>query len=163
LAFAPIKKSPLEMLVTKATELGAERLLPVLTRRTVVGHVQTPRMRQHAIEAAEQCDRLTVPAIADAVALPDFLATWPPQRCLFVLDPDSETRIGDAICRRDADPDAAMPGFLVGPEGGWDASELDAFACLPFVTRVSLGPRILRAETAAVAALASWQALAGDW
>jgi 16S rRNA (uracil1498-N3)-methyltransferase len=160
LLFAPLKKSALDFLVAKATELGASELRPVLTRRTAVARVNVERLRAQAIEAAEQCERLTVPDVRPMETLERALGAWEGARRLFVAD---ET--GGGVAAADAfsaAPRARPVGFLVGPEGGFERSELDALGRLPFVTRVALGPRILRAETAALVLLACWQALAGD-
>lgn len=164
LLFAPVKKIGVDVIVEKATELGAARLWPVLTVRTQSGRVNLERLRAQSVEAAEQCRRLTIPEIAPPVALPVLPGQWPAGRRLVVLDergaaPPLAAVIGAAAPR----PSALPPGFLVGPEGGFAAYELDALTALPFVSAASLGPRILRAETAALAALACWQALAGDW
>lgn len=161
LAFAPLKKTPMDFIVEKATELGIERLLPVVSEHTQSARVNGERLTANAREAAEQCGRLTVPTVADAVPLARLLADWPAQRRLLAMDetgagvPIAET-LGDLAC-------GAALGVLVGPEGGFAASELDALSKLPFVIRVGLGPRILRAETAALAALACLQAWSGDW
>jgi 16S rRNA (uracil1498-N3)-methyltransferase len=160
LLFAPIKSGRIEFLVEKATELGVAVLAPVLTQRTVVRKVNTARLRAHAIEAAEQSGRLDVPALREAAPLEASLADWPAERPLFVCD---ETGAGLPIARVVPDRRIRPGAVLIGPEGGFAPAELDALAKLPFVTRVGLGPRILRAETAALAALACWQALAGDW
>ncbi len=164
LAFAPLKKTPMDFLIGKATELGASRLLPVFTRHTAAERVKIERLRAQAVEAAEQCERLSVPEVAEAMALERLLAAWPAGRRLLVLD---ETGGGRPIATVLADGrgDGAPPphGILVGPEGGFAIAELDAMRKLAFVTPVGVGPRILRAETAALAALSCWQALVGDW
>lgn len=160
LLFAPLKKSALDVLVAKATELGVAELRPVSTRRMVAARVNLQRLRAQAVEAAEQCERLTVPDVRAPESLERALGAWDKTRKLFVAD---ET--GGGIPLADAFPAADRArsvGFLVGPEGGFERSELDALGRLPFVTRVALGPRILRAETAALVVLACWQALAGD-
>lgn len=161
LVFAPLKKTPMDFVAEKATELGVERLIPAMTDHTAVTRLNTDRMHANAREAAEQCGRLTVPDVADLLPLQSVLAAWPEERVLFVMD---ETGHGAPI----ADIVAELPaqtsiGLLVGPEGGFSASELDALCKLSFVRRAGLGPRILRAETAAVAALSCIQAWAGDW
>lgn len=162
LAFAPLKKDSQEFLVTKATELGVARLLPVFTRLTATARINAERLRAHAIEAAEQCGRLELPAIEPATPLAELLAAWPPARPLLFADPGPGGRpIAAALAPAAGGPAVPPPGFLVGPEGGLAADELDALARLPFAARVHLGPRILRAETAALACLAVWQALAG--
>jgi 16S rRNA (uracil1498-N3)-methyltransferase len=159
LAFAPVKRN--EFLVEKASELGVAVLLPVFTRHTDAARVNVERLRANAIEAAEQCERLSVPTVHDAVSFDAFLASWPPTRTLFFLD---ETGGGMPI-NTVLNPSilGLAAGFLTGPEGGFAQSELDALRQLPFARPVGLGPRVLRAETAALAALACWQALVGDW
>jgi len=164
LAFAPLKKTATDLIVEKATELGASRLAPVFTRNTNAGRVNRNRLLARAIEAAEQCQRLTVPEVAVPVTLRDLVDDWPRERRLLVLD---ETGGGAPIAEvlkalRGNHRDATVPcGFLSGPEGGFELSELDALRKLDFVTTVGLGPRVLRAETATLAALACWQALVG--
>lgn len=159
LAFAPLKKTAVDFVVEKATELGVAALVPVLTRRTNAERVNLRRLRARAVEAAEQCGRLTVPEIRDPAPLDRVCAEWPRERRLLVLDETGGGRpLVDVLAEA---PDAH--GLLVGPEGGFQPSELDALRAMPFVTAVGLGPRTLRAETAAVAAIACWQALVGDW
>ena len=160
LAFAPLKKSATDFLVEKATELGASRLIPVFTEHTNTGRVKTPRLGLIAMEAAEQCDRLSVPSVAEAVSFTEFLSQWPEDRTLLVPD---ETGGGRPLARVLEETGDGPHGFLIGPEGGFARSELDALDDLPFVGKVGLGPRILRAETAALAVLACYQAVAGDW
>jgi 16S rRNA (uracil1498-N3)-methyltransferase len=146
LAFALIKRAACELLVQKATELGAERLLPFRAERSVAGSANPIRLAAIVTEAAEQSERLTRPGIAASTTLADLLAAWPPARPLFA-----------AIERRAAPPlrpSAGPSGLLVGPEGGFTDRELDLLARSPFVRPASLGPRILRAETAAIAGLA---------
>ena len=163
LAFAPVKKTGTDFIVEKATELGASRLLPVLTRRTNVARVKTDRLRANAIEAAEQCERLTVPEVAEPVSLDRLLDAWPADRPLVVADErGGGVPVAKALAAL-ADDGVPPHGLLIGPEGGFEAAELDRLAALPFAVRVGLGPRILRAETAAVALLACWQAILGDW
>jgi 16S rRNA (uracil1498-N3)-methyltransferase len=160
LIFAPIKRAPLDWLVEKATELGVAALLPVWTARTQVERVNLDRLRAHAVEAAEQSERLSVPELRAPEPLDRLLAAWPGERRLIVCDESGAGEpIGDAAARLRPGPAA----LLVGPEGGFDESELDAFGKLSFVTRVGLGPRVLRAETATLAAVAVFQAIAGDW
>ncbi|HUT51652.1 MAG TPA: 16S rRNA (uracil(1498)-N(3))-methyltransferase [Alphaproteobacteria bacterium] len=161
LAFAPVKRGKPELVARAATELGVSVLQPVTTRRTVVGRVNTERLRANAVEAAEQCGRLTVPAVLEPVALEALMDQWPPDRRLMLCD---ETGGGQPVATALAqDPRTTPWAVLIGPEGGFDPSELDALGKHPIVTRVGLGPRILRAETAAIAALACWQVLVGDW
>lgn len=160
LLIALIKRAPLEMAVEKATELGVQSLQLVITRRTNAERVNLDRLRAIAVEAAEQCERLTVPALHAPRPLADVLQSWPAEQRLYVLD---ETGRGVPIAAALRTHAAGEPpGFLIGPEGGFDDAELDALRKLNFVTAVGLGSRILRAETAALAALACWQALADE-
>jgi len=156
LAFAPVKRGPVEFLVEKATELGIARLLPVVTKRTVVERVKLERLQAIAIEAAEQCGRTLVPEIAEPVALAKMLAERDSARTMFFADETGGEPIAAAFA-----PGPAM--ILTGPEGGFTPDERDMIRASPGVRAVSLGPRILRAETAALAAVAGWMALAGDW
>lgn len=160
LAFAPVKKTPSDYLVQKATELGVSVLQPVFTRRTIVSRINEDRMAANAIEAAEQSDRLTVPEIREAVSFDKLLASWPAERRLLFCDEGGDTKALTQAARESRGGPAAI---LTGPEGGFDPVERAALRALPFVTPVTLGPRILRADTAALAALALWQAVAGDW
>ena len=160
LLFAPIKRGRIDFVAEKASELGVSRLWPVFTRRTDPSRVNLERLRANAIEAAEQCERLTVPDLAEPVPLARALADWPEGRRLYLCAETGQARpIAAAV--QDGGPGPAA--VLVGPEGGFAQSELDEVSKLPFVVPVGLGPRILRADTAVVAALACWQALAGDW
>lgn len=159
LAFAPIKAGRIDWLVEKATELGAARLLPVITRRTVVERVKLERLQANAREAAEQSERLDVPEILEPQPLERLLQQWPAERTLLVA---AET--GSAEPLPEALEALSGPvGLLIGPEGGFAPEELELVARATFVRRVSLGPRILRAETAALAALAVVQAARGAW
>jgi len=154
LAFAPIKRAQTDWLVEKATELGVARLQPVMTRRTVAERVKIERLESIAVEAAEQCGRTLLPAIADPLALPAFLGAL--DRPLLFADETGGAPLGQAL----------RPGpaaILIGPEGGFTPEERDLIRAHPHVIAVSLGPRILRAETAALAALTAYMALAGDW
>ncbi len=160
LAFAPIKRARIDLVVEKATELGVSVLWPVFTQHTNAERINLARLRATAIEAAEQCERLTVPEVREPTAFAHVMTQWPQSRRLFVLD---ETGAGQPIAVA-LNAYASQPcGFLVGPEGGFAQTELDGLAQLTFVSRISLGPRILRAETAALAALVTWQSLIGDW
>jgi 16S rRNA (uracil1498-N3)-methyltransferase len=160
LLFAPIKRLRLDWLIEKGTELGVAAFLPVMTERTQPERLNRERLADHAIAAAEQSERLSVPEIRTPERLAKVLADWPAGRRLILCD---ETGAGAPIATALAGlpPDAAV-ALLVGPEGGFAQTELDALAILPFVTRAGLGPRVLRAETAALAALAAYQAIAGD-
>jgi 16S rRNA (uracil1498-N3)-methyltransferase len=161
LAFAPIKRTPVDYVAQKATELGVAMLQPVITRRTVARRVNLERMRANAIEAAEQSGRLSVPEIREPVALDALLRSWPAERWLLFCDEG-----GDAapIAQALEQERARSPwGLLVGPEGGFDSEERAAIRECAFVLPVTLGPRIMRADTAALAALSVWQAICGDW
>ena len=161
LAFAPIKKIPADYLTQKATELGAKVLQPVITNRTVARRVNLERMRANAIEAAEQSGRVSVPEVREPVALDTLLRAWPSARRLIFCDEG-----GDAapVAQALDHANGQTPwGLLVGPEGGFDAQERDSVRACAFVLPVTLGPRIMRADTAALAALSVWQAICGDW
>lgn len=149
LCFAPIKQGRIEIIVEKATELGVGRLLPVITRRTQMQKVNAERLAAHAREAAEQCERLDVPEVAPSVTLEKLLQDWPVHRRLFLCAERS-----DAPSLLTAAKGEGPCALLIGPEGGFAPEELQQIAALPQVVTVSLGPRILRAETAAIAALA---------
>jgi len=154
LLFAPVKRGRIDWLVEKATELGVARLIPVITRRTIVERLNLDRLRAHAIEAAEQCERTALPELVEAQKLDALLNAWPADRALYFAD-----EAGGA-------PLAPAPGpaaILIGPEGGFTDEERDAVRALPQARPVSLGPRILRADTAALAAVSLWMAAAGDW
>lgn len=162
LVFAPIKRARIDSVVEKATELGVAALLPVVTQHTVVERVKTERLRTIAIEASEQCERLTVPEVREPVTFGKLLAEWPMGRRLLLCAEAGDARpIADAL-RAHVETAGAPWAVMIGPEGGFARSELDALAKLPFVMPVGLGPRILRADTAALAALACWQAILGD-
>jgi len=162
--FAPLKHARQDYLVEKAVEMGAGLLRPVLTRRTQTARINAERMRVHAIEAAEQCGILTIPDIAPAIKLEVLLDDWEKDRLLVFCDEDAPLADPLAALRSCANPGLRRPlAVLVGPEGGFDAQEREALLGLPSVLRLPLGPRILRADTAAVAALALVQATLGDW
>ncbi|MBN42565.1 MAG: 16S rRNA (uracil(1498)-N(3))-methyltransferase [Alphaproteobacteria bacterium] len=162
LVFAPIKRAAVDFLTTKATELGVARLLPVLTARTNSERVNTRRLGANAIEAAEQSERLCVPIIEEPVRLSTLLETWPVERCILLGD---ETGAGQSLATvaGSLSSDPGPLAVMIGPEGGFAPDELDQLRDLPFVVPVGLGPRVLRADTAAIAALAVVQAIAGDW
>lgn len=159
-AFAPLKVGRLDYLIQKAVEMGAGVLQPVITQHTQMTKIGTDRIRANAIEAAEQCGVLAIPDVREAVKLDRLLAGWDRDRRLIFCDEDAST-------------DNPLPalqgirekklGLLVGPEGGFSDDERRQLRALPFVTAIPLGPRILRADTAAVAALAVIQATLGDW
>ncbi len=158
LLFAPIKKARTDFIVEKAAELGAARIVPVQTEFTNAERVRRDRLQAHAVEAAEQCGGTFVPEVADLHRLDALLADWPATRSLLFCD---ETLAGPAgaLSGLPAGPWA----ILIGPEGGFSDVERDRLRALPQAHPVSLGPRILRADTAAVAALTLWQAALGDW
>lgn len=160
LVFALIKRARLDFVAEKATELGAALIWPVFTQHTVITRVNEERLRATCIEAAEQCERLSVPEIRPAAALDAVLAAWPRERRLLVCDETGgEAPLADVLARDGAEGPHAI---LTGPEGGFTRAELDALRKLPFVTAVGLGPRVLRADTAALAALAVFQAVSRD-
>jgi len=154
LCFAPVKKAALDWLVEKATELGAARLVPVITERTIVDRVNLDRLRSITIEAAEQCGRTALPQLAEPVKLPALLANWPAARALLFADENGGQAALPGMAP--APPPAAL---LTGPEGGFTAREQALLIAHPATRRISLGPRILRAETAALAGITLWSAL----
>ena len=163
LVFAPIKRARIDFLAEKATELGVSRLLPAMTRRTNVERVKVDRLAANAKEAAEQTERLSVPVVEEPRSLESILGDWPGGRPLIVCAEAGEaTPIAEHLAgwERDARQPAAI---VTGPEGGFAPEEFELLRRHPQVSLVSLGPRILRADTAALAALACWQAWAGDW
>ncbi len=165
LVFAPVKRARIDFIAEKATELGVSALWPVFTRHTAVARVNLERLRANAVEAAEQSERLSVPAVRDPVPLAAALAGWQPDRRLVVCAEAGPVRpVAELLLDLAARPGAARApwAILTGPEGGFSRAELDGLADLPFVSAVGLGPRILRADTAALAALACWQAIIGD-
>ena len=155
LLFAPVKKARTDFIVEKAVELGAARIVPVTTDFTNAERVRQDRLQAHVIEAAEQCGATWVPEVGEPRRLDRMLATWPEGRALVFCDESA------APGRAQLPP--APAAVLIGPEGGFSPPERTRLAALPFVHILSLGPRILRADTAAVAALTLWQAAAGDW
>lgn len=159
LCFAPIKKGRIEFLLEKACELGVARLVPVLTRRCVADKLNHDRAMAHLVEAAEQCSRTALPDLGELVKLPQLLRDWPTDRMLFFADENGGGPLAAAAVARKGQPAA----ILIGPEGGFTDEERAAICALPQAVGVGLGPRILRAETAAAAALAVWMASAGDW
>jgi len=162
LVFAATKRAAIDLVAEKATELGVARLQPLITQHTHVDRVNTERLRAIAIEAAEQSERLTVPEVSPPMDLAKLLADWPQtRRSLVCAEGGSVKPIATALAAYEKDTTPSQAIFI-GPEGGWSAAELDAFAKNPIFTPVGLGPRILRAETAALAAIACWQAILGD-
>lgn len=156
LAFAPVKRAQTDWLVEKATELGVARLVPMMTRRAIVERVKLERLEAIAIEAAEQCNRTTIPAIGEPQSLEAFLKGRDDNRTLYFADEGGGQPAASAFR-----PGPAV--ILTGPEGGFADEERAAIRAAPNVIPISLGPRILRAETAALAAIAVYMAAAGDW
>jgi len=156
LAFAPVKRAQTDWLVEKATELGAARLVPVVTQRTIVERVKLERLEGIAIEAAEQCGRTRLPEISEPLPLAHFLQHREPSRTLYFADEAGGEAASAAFT-------AGPAAILTGPEGGFTEEERIAIRSAPNALPISLGPRILRAETAALAALTVYMALAGDW
>ena len=164
--FAPLKHARLDYMAQKAVEMGASRLQPILTRHTQVTRVNLDRMRANAIEAAEQCGILTLPEIAAPVSLERMLAERKPERLLVFCDEDAEVKdpVAALAAARPRASAASPPlAVLIGPEGGFAEDERNALLRAPNLVRIALGPRILRADTAAVAALTLVAAILGDW
>lgn len=159
-AFAPLKAGRMDYLVQKAVEMGAGVLQPVITQHTQVAKPSTDRIVANVVEAAEQCGVLAIPDVRKPVKLERLLAGWPGERRLIFCDEDAGTDNPMSALRT---IEERRLGLLVGPEGGFSDDERRMLRALPFVTAIPLGPRILRADTAAVAALAVIQATIGDW
>lgn len=161
LIFAPIKKARTDFIVEKAVELGVARVMPVLTDFTNAERVRVDRLQAHAVEAAEQCGGTFVPPVAEPVKLSRLLDGWPEGRRLLFCDESLAGQGGGWQALADLPP---VPwAILIGPEGGFSPAERARLTALPFAHPVALGPRILRADTAAVAAITLWQARLGDW
>lgn len=160
LLFAPIKHARIDFIAQKATELGVSALCPVITRHTITQNVNTERLFANAVEAAEQCERLDVPEVKAPVSLQELLANWPQERRILLCDESGQS---PPIRERLATLAPGPWAVLIGPEGGFAKGELELLHSLPYVQGISLGPRILRADTAALAVLACFQAWAGDW
>lgn len=158
LCAAPLKKGRIDWMAEKACELGIARLVPVITHRSVVERPKTERLRVHMIEAAEQCDRTALPQLADTVKLAALLRDWPAGRTLFFADEMGGRSAAEAMAAH-----KGPAAILIGPEGGFDDAEREAISALPQAVGIGLGPRILRAETAAAAAVSIWMSAAGDW
>jgi 16S rRNA (uracil1498-N3)-methyltransferase len=172
--FAPVKRGPLEIIVQKATEIGAARLCPVITQRTVAAKLNIERLQAIVTEAAEQCGRMTVPSVDEPVKFEAMLKDWTPSRRIMFCDEagDSEHeqwggkdgRAAPALeALKSGDSKTESWAVLTGPEGGFTPEERALLRAKNYVTPVTLGPRILRADTAAIAALVLWQAAIGDW
>lgn len=159
--FAPLKHARLDYMAQKAVEMGARRLMPLITRRTQAARVNVERLRANAIEACEQCGVIWAPEVVAPAGLDATLAHWPANRLLVFCDEEAPQESPlDALEEARTGGGA---GLLVGPEGGFDDDERAAILACPSVVRLSLGPRILRADTAAIAALTLVQATIGDW
>ncbi len=162
LVFSPIKKTPADYVVQKATELGVRVLQPVITHRTIARRVNRERLTANAIEAAEQSGRLSVPEVRPPLDLEKLLNTWPPNRLLIFCDEGGDAR--SLLEALDTPGTRQRPAaILTGPEGGFDDGERAAIRSHGFVVAVMMGRRILRADTAALSALSIWQAVCGDW
>lgn len=160
LIFAPVKRARLDYMVQKAVELGVSALLPVVTRFTMVERIKAERLVANAIEAAEQCDRLDVPEIHDPVTLPVLVDGWDPARNLLFCDEGGDAR---PLLRALGEGPRGPGAVIIGPEGGFHMDERLLLRRQDWVTPVTLGPRILRSDTAAVVALSLWQSVLGDW
>jgi len=158
LAFAPIKKARTDFIVEKATELGAARIIPVQTRHTNAERIRQDRLQAHALEAAEQCGATSVPEVSDLTSLDKFVTSLEPDRKLLWCD---EAMVGQAPAL--SGPRGGKWAILIGPAGGFSSDEQTRLRSHPQIHPTALGPRILRADTAAVAALTLWQAALGDW
>jgi 16S rRNA (uracil1498-N3)-methyltransferase len=156
LCFAPVKKARLDWIIEKATELGVARLQPVITERTIVERVKQERLAAQMIEACEQCGRTALPELTEPVKLPQLLKTWPAERALLFADEEGGAPMAEVAA-------TAPAAILTGPEGGFTARERAMLLAAAPVKRIALGPRILRAETAAIAAISLWMAQHGDW
>jgi len=157
--FAPIKKARTDFIVEKAAEMGAARIMPVQTEFTNSERIRQDRLQAHAVEASEQCGGTFVPEVLELQRLDRVLDAWPEDRQLMFCN---EAEVGSAL--RLAAQEKGQPwAILIGPEGGFSERERNRLTCLPYAHVVSLGPRILRADTAAVAALTMWQQALGDW
>lgn len=153
---APIKKGRIDWVAEKASELGVARWQPVITQRTIVDRLNLDRLRAHMIEAAEQCERTALPILDAPMKLDAMLRDWPADRTLIFADEEGGMPIADAVAPSPA-------AILIGPEGGFTPDERAMIRAIPQALGVSLGPRILRADTAMVAAVSVWMAKAGDW
>ena len=159
LLFSPLKKDCTDFVIEKATELGASKIIPVITQYTISEKIKIERWSVQSIEAAEQSRRVDIPQISTPIKLSDLLSKWNPERKLYFMD---ETGNGQKFLQALQKAKAPI-ALLVGPEGGFSEQELEKLRSCSFATSISLGPRILRAETAAIAALSCWQLTQGDW
>ncbi len=161
LAFAPLKKDRLDFLIEKSVELGVNRLIPIQTEFTDILHLKMDRIEAQIIEAAEQTERLTLPTLEPMVKLKSFLDNWLKDRILFAcIEREKALPVKEAFAQKNP---AQKCGFLIGPAGGLSDLDISLLLKYPFVIPIHLGPRILRAETAAIAVLSAYQAFYGDW
>jgi len=160
LLFAPLKKDKTDFVIEKATELGVSRIIPTLTRYTITSNVKTERYVAQAIESAEQCHRTDLPLVSPATDLNSLIQNWEPNRTLFFMDETLNSPNFLTVLNKNKTAKAAI---LIGPEGGFSPEEFNMLRNLPFASGATLGPRILRAETAVAAALSCWQLISGDW
>lgn len=163
LIVALVKRGPLETIIEKATELGCRRICLITTRRTNAGHVNLERLQAIATEAAEQCERLDVPQVLSPQPLESLLAGWDTRRLMFCDEAGDAKPVLIALEGQGAGQEAGPWAVLIGPEGGFAPEERARLRALEAVVPVTLGPRILRADTAAISALSLWQAALGDW
>ena len=161
LLFAPVKKSPNEYIVQKATELGVSKIIPIITERTITKNLNLNRMQDIAIESSEQCDRITIPEICAVKKLKDLILNWDNDRIIFFCD---ETTRNNDVVKIDFQnlSTKSFAAILVGPEGGFSANETNYLREKKFIRPIDLGPRILRSDTAVIAALSLWHCLNGD-
>ena len=161
LLFAPVKKSPTEYIVQKATELGVSKIIPVITERTITKNLNLKRLQDIAIESSEQCERITIPEVCAEKKLKDLITNWNNERIIFFCD---ETMRKNKTNKIDFQNLSTKPfgAILVGPEGGFSTNEINYLKEKRFVRLIDLGPRILRADTAVIAALSLWHFLNGD-
>lgn len=160
LMFCPLKKDRTDFVIEKATELGCRKIVPVISQYTNCGNIRIERYVAQAIEAAEQCRRVDLPDIMPPQKLEDILQNWDNTRRLYYMDETLKSRSFETLLQQETNCKAAI---LVGPEGGFSEDELTLLQKLPFAKGAIIGPRILRAETAVVAALVCWQTVVGDW
>ena len=161
LLFAPVKKSPTEYIVQKATELGVSKIIPVITERTITKNLNLKRMQDIAIESSEQCERITIPEVCAVKKLRDLIPNWDNDRIIFFCD---ETIKSNDVVKIDFQnlSTKSFGAILVGPEGGFSTNETNYLREKKFIRPIDLGPRILRSDTAVIAALSLWHYLKGD-
>ncbi len=158
LLFAPVKKDKTDFIIQKAGELGVRRIVPVITERTICERIKIDRYQAQVIEACEQCRRVDIPEVIAPIYFRDMLNNWDKRKLYFMDETGNGSNIYQAFMQK-----ASSAAILVGPEGGFSEQELETLRSLPFAQGVSMGKRILRAETAVTAAIACWQAICGDW